>query len=60
MLSTLDSVVKTCTLARLAIARFREKSEMSDGEVDNFLEQLSTTLQDIEDKVDKVQEEIKR
>ena len=64
MKTTLDNMVKTLTLTRLEIERFKACAPMLHGsrinEVRNFLQQITNTLLDLNEKVLDLQKEIEK
>ena len=65
MKTTLDAMIKALTLTRLEIERFKAKKiGPQDAEVptesDNFLQQITNTLLDLQEKVTYLQKEIER
>ena len=60
MKSTLDEMIKTLTLTRLEIERFKASNLYPSADINNFLQQITNTLLDLQEKVADLQKEIER
>ena len=61
MKTTLDTMLKTCRRTSLAIERFKAENEWEvDGPVNNFLQQIQTTLSGLQHQIESLQEEIEK
>ena len=67
MKTTLDEMIKTLTLTRLEIERFKSSNLYPSADImkshigiKNFLQQITNTLLDLQEKVVDIQKEIER
>lgn len=60
MKTTLDEMIKALTLTRLEIERFKASNLYPSADINNFLQQITNTLLDLQEKVVYLLEEIER
>ena len=61
--TTLDTMLNTCLKTKLAIERFKANnigSVVGIEDVDNFLQQIQTTLTGLQHQIESLQEEIEK
>ena len=65
MKTTLDTMLKTCRRTSLAIERFKVDKKVSSKfpfsiDMDNFLQQIQTTLSGLQHHIESLQEEVEK
>ena len=63
MKTTLDTMLNTCLKTKLAIERFKAQDHsfyVGDEAVENFLQQIQTTLSGLQHQIESLQEEVEK
>ena len=60
MKTTLAEMIKTLTVTRLEIERFKTSNLYPSVDINNFLQEITNTLLDLQEKVVDLQKEIER